>query len=51
MIMKMLHILRIILINIAALVSACQYCERSCGLYKYGAVYQKDIPEFGEYRG
>lgn len=49
--MKMLKILGIILINIAALVSACQYCERSRGLYKYGAVYEADIPEFSMYRG
>lgn len=49
--MKMLKILGIILINIAALVSACQYCERSRGLYKYGAMYESDIAEFGEYRG
>ena len=45
--MKILHILEIVIINIAAIVSACQYC----GLYKYGAVYEKDIVEFGEYRG
>lgn len=49
--MKMLQILEIVIINIAALISACQYCERSRGLYKYGAVYEKDITEFSEYRG
>ena len=49
--MELIRIVEIIVLNLVALVSACQYCERSRGLYKYGAVYEKDIAEFAEYRG
>ena len=38
-------------IGALTLIGMCQYCERSRGLYKYGAVYEKDIPEFEMYRG
>ena len=46
-----MNFFELIVCNLLALVSACQYCERSRGLYKYGAVYEKDIPEFEMYRG
>lgn len=49
--MKTENILKTIIFNCLALIGACQYCERSCGLYKYGALYEADINEFGMFRG
>lgn len=46
-----MNILKKLLMECFAVIDACQYCERSNGLYKYGAVYEKDIKDFGEYRG
>lgn len=49
--MKTENLLKTIINNCFALIGACQYCERSCGLYKHGALYESDVAEFEMFRG